>query len=322
MVEFWTPWTIRRLQGIVSVKDKIMILNISEKANINLTKQPYISQGLLMGILGNMGSGKSWTLGVLAEEAHSIRLGFIFYDLDGDAASLRELGDDVIIVGNSRHRDPVRQAHYSLGEVVKNPADFIGLVLRDGFSMVIDLSGQEEKYKHIAFQHLNQAHYEVAEMLREPVLVIIDEAHQFAPQKWADEYQEGSRQIFKKIVSNGRKRGILLGISTQRSAFLDKDILFGMNIRLFGLTTLAQDYKAIKDYLPEKVGLKDLSALQPGHYYIASNRGYGLIKVKGRRTTHLGITPLSKLTNRQKRKRPSLVQLQLPMVTIQEGLND
>ena len=290
-----------------------MILNLSETANINLLKSPYKSQGLTLGILGNMGSGKSWTLAVLAEEAHKIRLGFIFYDLDGDAVSLRELGDDVLVIGQKDHLDPTRRCHYSIYEAAKDPEDFIKLALVDGFSLVMDLSGDyESEFKHVAFQQLNQAHFRLSQTLREPVLVIIDEAHEFAPQKKGDEWQAESKKVFKRLVSNGRKRGILLGIATQRSAFLDKDILFGMNIRLFGLTTLAQDYNAMRDYLPPNVALKDLAALHPGHYYIISNRGHGQLKIKARRTTHLGNTPLEKLADRPAKPRPSLEQLQLP----------
>ena len=295
--------------------DRSRGIEANSGAKIPLLRPPYKSQGLYLGILGNMGSGKSWTLGVLAEEAHRIRLPFIYYDIDGDAASLGQLGEDVIKIGHKGHSDPLRRAHYDLHEAIRDATGFIEWVMTKGFNLVIDLSDRDEEEIHIGFQDFMAAHYRLGEAYREPTLVIVDEAHEFAPQRRATDYQGASQQVFLRCLRNGRKRGINLAIATQRSTFLDKNILFGMNIRLFGLTTMMQDFKAVRDYLPPKVGPGELAGLDAGEYYIVSAKRHGLIRIKGRRTRHLGETPMARLSKRTVQPRPSIEseQLRLPL---------
>lgn len=280
---------------------------------INLQRSPYKTQGMLLGLLSSMGGGKSWTLAVLAEAAHENHLPFIFYDVDGDAASLRELGDDVIIIGRNDQDEAIRHCHYPLMTAARDAENFIRLVLEEGFSLVVDLSGREEELKHIAFSRLMIAHYEMASQLREPVMVIVDEAHQFAPQKKVADFEGESKAALKKITSNGRKRGMLLALSTQRSTFLDKDVLFGMNVRLFGLCTYHRDYETLKPYLPRATSFSALKRLKAGEYFISSSNGFGKVKIKSRRTSDLGATPLFSSGKRKKRARPSVQNLQLSL---------
>jgi hypothetical protein len=272
-----------------------MILDLEGKVDgaiVNLSQPPYSNQGLTLGILGNMGSGKSWTLAVLGEEVHRNKLPFIVYDVDGDSVSLRELGDDVIILGQTDHSEEIRRAHYDLTEAAQDAAGFVRLVLEEGFSLVIDLSNREQEVKHGIFRHFALTQYELGDIHRAPVLTVVDEAHEFAPQRRCNDMESESKEALKKLVRNGRKRGVLLAIATQRSTFLDKDVLFGMNIRLFGFCTWESDYKAQKSYLPREASFSDLQALESGEYYLVSQRRWGKIKIKQRKTTHLGGTPL------------------------------
>ena len=95
-----------------------------EGANINLLKSPYLTEGLSLAIIGNKGSGKSWTLAVLAEEAHRNHVPFIYYDVNGDAASLRELGDDVVVIGRE-HGQALRCAHYAIDDAEREDHLFV-----------------------------------------------------------------------------------------------------------------------------------------------------------------------------------------------------
>ncbi len=110
-------------------------------------------------------------------------------------------------------------------------------------------------------------------------------------------------------MSDGRKRGILLSIATQRAAYLNKDILFGMNVRMFGKITWMPDFDAIKSYLPPGVRFDKMRNLTSGSFYLVSANGYGVIKVKARRTKDLGATPVIK--QQRKGPRPSINQLKL-----------
>ena len=70
-----------------------MIIRLSDDgAQIDLSKPPYDTEGLTCCLLGNKGAGKSNALAVMAEEFHANQIPFIFYDPNGDAASLRQPG--------------------------------------------------------------------------------------------------------------------------------------------------------------------------------------------------------------------------------------
>ncbi len=277
-------------------------------ANINLTRPPYLTEGLSLAAIANKGGGKSWLLAVLAEESHRNRIPFIYYDVNGDAASLRQLGDDVVLIGRT-HKDPLRNAHFSIDNAAQSPVQYINLALEDGFSVIFDLSGRPLQEKCEMFSYFVNAHFGLSEDLREPTMVLVDEAHQFAPQRKPQGNQRQSLQELVNIMSDGRKRGILLSIATQRAAYLNKDVLFGMNVRMFGKITWQPDFEAIKSYLPPGVRFEQMRHLTSGKFYLVSANGYGVIKVKQRRTKDLGATPV--IRRQRKRPRPSVKQLSL-----------
>lgn len=276
-----------------------MIIELSQAARLNLTKSPYLTEGLSMAILGNKGAGKSWAMAVVAEECHNINLPFVIYDPNGDACSLRQLGDDVIVLGRINRRETIRRAHYALETAINDPRKYIRHVL-DGYSLVVDLSGINQELKLLAFTRLIDAHFDLSEDLRESTMVLVDEAHRFAPQKRAYDGQKESLNALTNVMSDGRKRGILLVVATQRMTFLNKDVLFGMNVRLFGKVTWPADFDIIKPYLPPGVrfkrsytnGHRPLNDLQSGEFYVVSQGKWGLIRIKGRRTADLGATPV------------------------------
>ena len=284
------------------------IILTADNAGLNLLTPPYVTEGLSLSVIGNKGSGKSHTLAVLAEEAHRNRLPFIYYDVNGDAASLRQLGDDVLVIGRDQS-DPMRKAHYLVDDAVRMPHDYIRLLLEDGFSLVIDLSGRAIEQKAGFFAVFAGTHFEMAESIREPVMTLIDEAHIFAPQRRARGQQVASLDALTAIMSDGRKRGILLALATQRATFLNKDVLFGMNVRLFGKITWYPDFETVKPYLPPGTRFENLRGLATGHYYIVSENAYGKIHIKPRTTPDLGGVPV--IRRRKKAARPSIQQLQL-----------
>lgn len=292
------------------------IVLTTDGAGLNLLASPYLTEGLSLSIIGNKGSGKSHTLAVLAEEAHRNHLPFIYYDVNGDAASLRQLGDDVLVVGRAQS-DTMRNAHYVIDDVVKSPADYIRLVLQDGFSLVVDLSGRAIEEKAYFFATLAEAHFEISESIREPVMALVDEAHIFAPQKRVRGKQVESLDMFTAIMSDGRKRGILLALATQRATYLNKDVLFGMNVRLFGKITWYPDFETVRPYLPPGTRFEHLRGLATGYYYIVSENAYGKLHIKPRTTPDLGGVPV--IRTRRRKARPSAQQLQLFPVTNQSG---
>lgn len=288
-----------------------MIINLSPEARLNLTKPPYDTEGLTMVLLGNKGAGKSNTLAVIAEEGHANQVPFFYYDPNGDAASLRELGDDVIILGNTQHPEPIRRGDHDLDIALRDPGRFVELALNDGYSVVVDLTdtGSQDIDPLETFTALVDKHYQIAARNRQPCLIVVDEAHEFAPQSRATKEQSAARRALGRVANDGRKRGMMLVAATQRVTYLDKRIVFGANVRLFGKLTYFPDFELVKHYVP--ASFPQMRALKSGEVFIVSDNAWGKTRIRLRTTTDLGKTPAFDKA-RQPKKRPSKIkQLQL-----------
>lgn len=286
-----------------------MILNLSDDARLNLAQPPYNTEGLTAIILGNKGSGKSNLMAVMAEEAHAAEIPFIYYDPNGDAVSLRQLGDDVITLGDPADAEPIRRANYPLDLAVREGSDFIRMVLREGYSLVVDMREQDDPHPLLAFSNLVQEHFRQSGRLRLPCFMFVDEAQSIAPQTGANEFEKVSRRVLGKVISDGRKRGMLLVAGSQHATYLDKRVIRGANLRIFGKCTYLPDFKIIKEYTPAT--FHQMLKLRSGEVYIVSEKAWGLTRIRLRRTADLGQTPA--FQSRPRRARPSLSQLQLPL---------
>jgi hypothetical protein len=288
-----------------------MIINLSADARLNLTQPPYDTEGLTAVLLGNKGAGKSNTLAVFSEEAHANHVPFIYFDPNGDAASLRELGDDVVILGNTGHDETIRRADYDLALALRDPGQFIELVLREGYSLVVDLTdpGVGDFSPLDTFTGLVNKHFTMAGRRREPCFVLIDEAHVFAPQSRATKEEAAARRALGRVASDGRKRGMMLVTATQRATYLDKRIIFGANVRIFGKITYFPDYEVVKHYVP--ASFSQMRALRSGDVYLVTDNNYGKTRVRVRTTTDLGKTPAFNQARGRKQRPSKIKQLQL-----------
>jgi hypothetical protein len=272
---------------------------------ITLDHPPYNTEGLTCCCLGNKGSGKSNTMAVMAEEMHRNEIPFIFYDPNGDALSLAELGEDVVTIGNPAHDEKIRQADYPLAAVLDDLKGFVRMVLEDGYSLVVDLSaGKTEDQAIGALNWLLRTHYNLAAKERTPVGVFVDEAQLFAPQSGASGLEIEARKTMRKVSFDGRKRGMMFTVATQRVTYLDKALVFGCNIRIFGKVTYWPDYEAIKHYVPAT--FHQMREMRSGKVHLVTEKAQGIVQIKRRTTTDLGQTPA--FTRRKKKIRPSKVQ--------------
>jgi hypothetical protein len=76
-----------------------------------------------------------------------------------------------------------------------------------------------------------------------PVLVVVEEAHRYAPERGQGRSQAGS--IVRTLASEGRKFGVGLAIVSQRPARVDKNVLSQCNTHITLKTTNPNDLKAI-----------------------------------------------------------------------------
>ena len=199
---------------------------------------------------------------------------FLVIDTEGEYASLRSLCN-VIVVGGER------------GDLALD-VDFSRLFrasIEDKLPVVLDLSDTIEK-KEIANRALSEL-YEIESRLRQPYLVMVEEADQFAPQI----ISRKTTNVLEEISIRGRKRGIGLFITTQRPANVSKNVLAQCSYGFIGKLTIENDIGAIRILFDDKSKLTEITRLRVGEFItfgLASDR---VFKVKTRSARHLGATP-------------------------------
>lgn len=96
-------------------------------------------------------------------------------------------------------------------------------------------------------------------------IVILDEAHKFAPEK----EQSEALEAVADMASRGRKRGYCLIPATQRPAKLNKDVAAECNNKIIGRASLDIDRKRAAEELgfTTKEEIISLRNLEPGEFY-------------------------------------------------------
>lgn len=171
-------------------------------------------------IQGTSGSGKT-TLGrAIAEQLHGKVQQFIL-DREGELVTLRDRFD-YIVVGKDG----------DISAELKTAKPLARAFLELNVSVIFDLSelrlDDQRAYVRIFFEEL----LHVPRSLWRPLLVMLDEAHLFAPESG----QSSSTEAVAGMASLGRKRGFALVAMTQRLSKLKKDVASELNNKLIGFT--------------------------------------------------------------------------------------
>ncbi len=212
-------------------------------------------------ICASSGSGKSWLLRVIAEAVTS-KIQTIIIDPEGEFSSLREKLD-IMVVGDG---GDVQASIQTAPLLAKKLAE-------TGISSVIDIyeiPGKGDPWdKRRAFvSAFLGALMNLPKKAWHPMLVIVDEAHQFAPEKNQTETANLSRMAINSLMSAGRKRGIGGILATQRISKIHKDSIADAKNVFIGGTTLDVDQERAGDMLGikrhEAISLRDLA---PGEFY-------------------------------------------------------
>ena len=248
------------------------------RVEIDLDSGVVKKRGLRIAIIGESGSGKSWFLGLIAEQA--VRQGYqvVVFDLHGEHRSLALLSDSVLIVGKDGDLPLSREG-----------VDVYREAYEAGFSLIFDLStalADLNLYNELCepiVRELWRSHVET----RRPAFWFIEEAQLLAPQ---ERTRDATRRVnlLKSIAMGGRKFGVMLVLATQRPAELNKGVLSQCYIRFFGRLTERLDREAVKDYL-KPIPADELKRLRTGEFYT-----YGLsdepflVEVSGERLVKPG----------------------------------
>jgi len=232
------------------VEEKICVGKSGSK-NLYLDLNNLIATRLL--IQANSGGGKSWLLRRLLEESHN-KVQHIIIDLEGEFGSLREKFD-YLLVGKE-------------GEIpasIKTAELLAKRLLKLNVSTIVDLSELKHYERKLFVKRFLDSLINAPKKLWHPLLVVVDEAHQFAPQKEKSE----SVSAVIDLMTRGRKRGFCGILATQRLSKLNKDAVAECNNKLIGRTGLDVDMKRASDELgfTSKEQMRGLRNLGPGEFF-------------------------------------------------------
>ncbi len=229
-------------------------------------------------VTGQSGAGKSRLLRRLAEQCFG-HVQIVLLDPEGEFSTLREK-HDFLLVGPGGEAPAEPRAAALLARRL--------LELR--VSAVIDLSDLKLPARREFVRLFLEALTDMPKDLQHPLLVMIDEAHLFCPEKSAGEAESTAAVI--DLMSRGRKRGQAGILATQRVSKLNKDAAAEAKNVIVGGITLDLDQKRAADSLgitgaKERVALRDLPSGTFFAYGPAlSRRGVSTFEVGPSQTTH------------------------------------
>lgn len=220
--------------------------------NVHIDVERLVETRLLVN--ANSGAGKSWCLRRILEQTHG-RLQHLVIDPEGEFHTLREKFDYVLVA---------RQG----GDCLADPRS-AGLLatrlLELGVSAILDIyelhADERKRFVRLFLESLINAPRE----LWHPALVVVDEAHVFAPEAGDAE----SAGPVKDLMTRGRKRGFCGLLATQRLSKLHKDASAEANNVLIGRASQDVDMKRAA-YLLGFAGREEqarLRTLEAGHFF-------------------------------------------------------
>ena len=204
-------------------------------------------------IQANSGGGKSFTIRRVTEQAFG-KVQIIILDPEGEFGNLRGKYDFVYVGPNGDAPAEPRSAALLARRLLETKASAI--------VDIFELGAQERK--HFVRLFLD-AMVNAPKELWHDCIIILDEAHKFAPEK----EQSEALEAVADMASRGRKRGFCLIPATQRPAKLNKDVAAECNNKLIGRASLDIDRKRSAEELgfTTKDEILSLRNLEPGEFY-------------------------------------------------------
>lgn len=223
-------------------------ISLNKEVSLDIER---LVQGRL-AILANSGGGKSWAIRRVAEQA-SGKVQTIILDDEGEFFTLREKHDFILCgVGQDV---PVE---------IRSSAMLATMLLEARASAIVDLSELSPRDKKTFVRIFLETMVNAPKSLWHQCLVILDEAHDYAPE---GKPSEASLAV-ESMASKGRKRGFALIPASQRISKISKDVLSECSNVMIGKATWAIDRKRAQ----EELGLSKEDALalknfKPGEFY-------------------------------------------------------
>ena len=204
-------------------------------------------------VQANSGGGKSWALRRILEQSHG-KVQHIILDSEGEFGTLREKYDYIICgKGGEAPAEP------------RSAALLARKLLELKVSAIIDLyelhPQERKRFVRLFLDSLINAPKD----LWHDCIVVIDEAHTYAPEKGQSEAMDA----VIGLCALGRKRGFSAVLATQRISKLNKDAAAECNNKLIGRASQDIDMKRAADEARVHVARADafVAGLKPGEFY-------------------------------------------------------
>lgn len=211
-------------------------------------------------IQASSGAGKSVTIRKLIEEAFG-KVQIIVIDPEGEFANMREQYDFVLVGKGGDVPADVRSAELLAHKLLELNA-----------SAICDIYELPPDKRHEWVQKFLDALVDAPKKLWRQVLVIVDEAHLFCPEKGAGESIASNAMI--SLATRGRKRGYCAVWATQRLGKLRKDAASELQNVLIGRTWLDVDrgramesLGVLKDKKTKEEFMQAIKMLPDGAFY-------------------------------------------------------
>jgi hypothetical protein len=200
------------------------------------------------------GGGKSYALRRLLEVTHG-RVQQLVIDPEGEFNSLRDRFEYVYVgKGGDIEPDP------------KTAGMLATQLLELGVSAILDIYELHPRDRRAFVRAFLDALNTAPKRLWHPVLVVLDEAHVFAPEQGESEAMDA----VVTLASQGRKKSFGLLIATQRLPKLHKDVAAECQNKIIGLANMDIDRKRAAAELgfTSKEDILSLRNLEPGEMYV------------------------------------------------------
>lgn len=184
----------------------------------------------------NLSDPKAYVL-PLRKALDVVRLSTRDYDLDDIIKELRRQDD------SSLSQTLEKELNYlkSLNVFSRKGLRVDEIVIKERAS-IIEMKGLPPDIQELIVQRLLYALFEARKKEKiPPLLVVVEEAHNFAPQQG----KAFSSKIMRTVASEGRKFGLGLLVVSQRPARVDKNVLSQCGTQLILKVTNPNDLKAI-----------------------------------------------------------------------------
>ena len=227
-------------------------------------------------VQASSGGGKSYLIRKLLEECFG-KVQIIVLDYEDDFSTLREKYDFVLFGEDRDYPVNVRYAE-----------KMATTLLELNISAIISVYDLTPINRATFVKKFLDAMINAKRELWHPCIVVIDEAHIFAPEKG----QSIAKDAVNSLLTRGRKRGYCGVLATQRLAKLDKDSAAECKNKFVGSCVLDVDRKRAGEELgfTKSEDVLSLRDLEPGEFFCfgpAINKQVTKIKVDKVKTSHI-----------------------------------